>query len=74
MGKGRDRDRVKIIVKIEESVMSDLGTFFSDYRTFGIQNCHLFTYTVKKKKKKKNVKYGHPICPPTTVKSTVNLL
>ena len=28
----------------------------------------------KKKKKKITVKYGHPICPPTTVKSTLNLL
>ena len=39
-----------------------------------IGSCSLHCKKKKLKKKKKSVKYGHPICPPITVKSTVNLL
>ena len=44
--------------------------FFLSYLIYLASLCTL----LKKKKKKKSGKCLHPICPPTTLKSTVNLL
>ena len=70
---GRQCSNISLSLYCTFSTLLQMRTHFSLFGLGDVSTVSLYI-CVSLHVKKNTVKYGHPICPPTTVKSTVNPL